>query len=51
MKEYLHTTQGVALSTRVVFGFIMFCFEEFSKAMLFGSEAYKLKMLTLLDLL
>ena len=45
-----HTTQAVALSTRFVSGFIKFCFDEFSKALLFGSKAYNLKLFTLLDL-
>ncbi len=31
-----HTTQAVTLSTRLVFGFIMFCFDEFSKTSLFA---------------
>ena len=31
-----HTTQAVALSTRFVFGYIMFCFDGFSKTSLFG---------------
>ena len=46
-----HTTQAVALSTRLFFGLFMFCFYEFSITLLFGSKAYNLNWFTLLDLI